>query len=75
MMSVSELFQRVYEIVACIPRGKVVTCGSLCHCELLYGAFVPLVRAETLTVIARRRFSAEAIPKLLIGDCFAFGSQ
>jgi methylated-DNA-protein-cysteine methyltransferase-like protein len=29
MMGVSEFFQRVYEIVARVPRGKVVTYGQI----------------------------------------------
>ena len=29
MVCVSGFFQRVYEIVACIPRGKVVTYGQI----------------------------------------------
>jgi len=32
------------------------------HCELLHKAVALLIRTETLTVIERRRFPAEAIP-------------
>ena len=37
---------------------------SPCHCELLHSTVVLLIRAETPSVIARRCFSAEAIPRL-----------
>jgi hypothetical protein len=43
-----------------------------CHCGLPHSTFAILIGEETnIGVIARRAVCAEAIPNLLVGDCFA----